>query len=418
MYIKIKGERRNLLLETEKYKHLVKISHIINSTTKMDVVLTDKEGESLCKLVNHAIPSILESDDNGYKYVHEKISKKPSNSYLHYINTYGLEYITVFIQNSDAFLTIGPFISSMSIVDRLKNIISRNRLPIGERNQLEQFYQSLPVLSELEYKHLGELLVNMCHHEFIHAQYVSTVSPKPLLDQNRLKEHAEITKDAIERRYKMEKKLLDAISKGDKEKANHIIHQASAINEFSDRIPESPLRSVKNIAFSLNTLGRFAAERGGVQPVYLHNVSERFAILIEKTTNIPGLNKLVTLMINEYCDLVNTFSSGRYSRIVKMAIDYIMLHLGQHLTLQQIAAEIHVNPSYLSRKFKEETEMTVTEFINYKRVEEAKLYLQRENITITEVAFLVGFNDLNYFSKVFKKFTSMTPSQYVHLKNK
>ena len=166
------------------------------------------------------------------------------------------------------------------------------------------------------------------------------------------------------------------------------------------------------MAFVLNTLYRIAAERGGVHPVYLHNISERFAILIERTTNIPNLDKLILLMTNEYCDLVNTFATGHYSPIVKKTVDYILLNLGNSLTQSQIAEEIHVNPSYLSRKFKEETGMNITEFINQKRVEEAKLYLQRGNISITDIAFLVGFNDLNYFSKVFKKLTSVTPSQY------
>ena len=87
------------------------------------------------------------------------------------------------------------------------------------------------------------------------------------------------------------------------------------------------------------------------------------------------------------------------------------------LTLKNIAATLNVNPSHLSRKFKSETNMNMMDYINQKRIEEAKLYLERDNISITEIAFLVGFNDLNYFSRVFKKFTSQTPSQYIKSKN-
>ncbi len=61
--------------------------------------------------------------------------------------------------------------------------------------------------------------------------------------------------------------------------------------------------------------------------------------------------------------------------------------------------------------------MNITEFINQKRIEEAKLYLKRGNFSITDIAFMVGFNDLNYFSKVFKKLTSVTPSQYAKRRN-
>ena len=75
---------------------------------------------------------------------------------------------------------VGPFISNMAVIDLIKDIISRNNLPIGERKQLEQFYQSLPVLSEPEYKNLGELLVNLCGHDYISSQQISTRIPKPL----------------------------------------------------------------------------------------------------------------------------------------------------------------------------------------------------------------------------------------------
>ena len=392
-----------------------KISQILHSITKMDTICIDQDGNNLFQLINHSIPAVLNPPNNEYTHINEVLSNKSSNDYYHYINMYGLEYLAVGIWRGLSFygsMAVGPFISSMSVIDLIKDIISKNNLPVGERKQLEQFYQSLPVLSEMEYKNLGELLVNLCGHDYIPAQQISSSTRKPILNQDTLKVSIEENKDIIESRYKDQNKLMDAMAKGDKMEVNNIINSMSGLLEFSGRIPESPIRSSKNMAFVMNTLYRIAAERGGVHPVYLHNISERFAILIERTTNIPNLDKLILLMTNEYCDLVNTFATGHYSPIVKKTVDYILLNLGNSLTQGKIAEEIHVNPSYLSRKFKEETGMNITEYINLKRVEEAKLYLKRGNITVTDIAFLVGFNDLNYFSKVFKKFTSVTPSQY------
>ncbi|QGQ48591.1 helix-turn-helix transcriptional regulator [Metabacillus sediminilitoris] len=118
-------------------------------------------------------------------------------------------------------------------------------------------------------------------------------------------------------------------------------------------------------------------------------------------------------MMNEYCDAVIKNSTRHLSPVVKKAVDYIHLHLDHSLSLNEIAAILHVNSSHLSRKFKQDMNMTIIDYINQRRVEEAKLYLQRGNISITEIAFMVGFNDLNYFTRVFKKFTSFTPSQYM-----
>ena len=210
---------------------------------------------------------------------------------------------------------------------------------------------------------------------------------------------------------------MNAISKGNKDQALALFTtDAKSIFNFSNRVPESPIRSAKNMILVLNTLCRLAAEKGGVHPLYIDNISERFAILIERSPNLPHLQKLSGLMVNEYCDIVSVYSTSPYSQIVKKAVDYIHLNLGSSLSLAKIADEIHVNASYLSRKFKSETKMSMIDYINQKRVEEAKLYLQRGNMSITDIAFIVGFNDLNYFSRVFKKFTSLTPSQYMKRK--
>ena len=388
---------------------------MLYSITKMDTMCLDQNRNILFQLIDHSVPSVLAHHDDEYSHIHEVLCHQSTNHYYHFINTYGLEYIAVGIWRGPTFcgsMRVGPFISNMAVIDLIKDIISRNHLPIGERKQLEQFYQSLPVLSEPEYKNLGELLVHVCAHDYISSQQISTSTPKPLLNQDTLKVSIEENKDIIENRYKTQNRLMDAVAKGDKSEVNNILHSTTDILDFSDRIPESPIRSAKNMAIVINTLYRIAAERSGVHPVYLHNISERFAILIERTTTLPNLKKITVLMTNEYCDLVNTFATGDYSPIIKRTIDFILLNLGSTLTLTKIAHEIHVNPSHLSRKFKEETGMNITEFINSKRVEEAKLYLQRGHISITDVAFLVGFNDLNYFSKVFKKYTSLTPSQF------
>ena len=392
-----------------------KISQILHTITKMDTIFIGPKGNTLYQLMNHSIPSVLDHPDNDYAHINKVLCHQSSNDYYHYINTYGLEYMTVGIWRGPSFcgsMAVGPFISSMSVIDLIKDIISTNNLPIGERKQLEQFYQSLHVLSELEYKNLGELLVNLCGHDYIPSQQISTRTPKPSINPDQLRVSIEENKDIIESRYQTQNRLMDAIAKGDKAEAINILDSTLGILEFSDRTPESPIRSAKNMTIVLNTLYRMAAERGGVHPVYLHNISERFAISIERSTTLPNLKKLNVLMTDEYCDLVNTFATGRYSPIVKKTVDYILLNLGSSLLLSTIADEIHVSPSHLSRKFKEETGMNLTEFINQKRVEEAKLYLQREHISITDIAFLVGFNDLNYFSKVFKKYTLLTPSQY------
>jgi two-component system response regulator YesN len=397
-----------------------KVCHILNAVTRLDVRLINFEGTPIFQIADHYLPSVLQGVENEYQTINETLVNSYTNSCYHYLNSYGLEYIAAGIWKNDSyhgFILIGPFISSTSVIEFLSDIITRNGLPVSQRQQLAGFYKSLSVITSNEYESIGSLLVNMCQHKFTETQLIKTGIVIPPINKEQLKENLDESKQIIEGRYEEEKKLMDAIARGDKEAIGQLLQGSFDILDFSNRIPESPIRSAKNISLVLNTLCRIAAERGNLHPLYIHNISEKFAILIERTPNLNQLKNLMTIMANEYCDLVKAYSTKNYSPIVKKAVDYINYNLENQLTLNRIAATLHVNPSVLSRKFKEDTSMNMMDYINHKRVDEAKYYLQRGNISITDVAFMVGFNDLNYFTRVFKKITSFTPSQYVKNQN-
>lgn len=409
-----------MMIEIFEINDFDKICHILNTITKIDIRLIDQDGNAILQIVNHYPPSVLQSIDKEYQAINGTLSNNQSNSYYHYVNSYGLEYVTSGIWNKRCFfgcIVIGPFISSTTVMEFVSDIITRNNLPVSQRQQLEGFYKSLPVITSNEYVSIGELLVDMCRNKHVPSQVIKTNIIMPTINKERLKDSLLESKQIIEMRYENEKELMNAIAKGDKEQVSHLSKVSTDILDFSNRIPESPIRSAKNITLVLNTLCRIAAERGHLHPVYIHNISEKFAILIERVPNLNQLKNLCTIMINEYCDLVKAFSTKNYSPIVKKAVDYIHFNLEDPLTLNDIAAAINVNPSYLSRKFKEDTKTNIIDYINHKRVDEAKLYLQRGNVSVTEIAFLVGFNDLNYFTRVFKKITTLTPSQYMKEKN-
>lgn len=396
---------------------LIRIVHMLHSVTKIDIHLYDENGSLKFQLMHHSIPIVLNQLVTEHvTHIHEVLRKNESKHYYRFTDPYGLDYMAAGVWNKTVFegsIIIGPMISSLSVIDWIQDIIAKNNLPAETRRPLEQFYQSLPITNDAERKDIGELLVHLCMHRLIHAEPITAETTPPPLKAKLQKFVLEENAHLIEKRYEHQNILMDAIMKGDQAKANQELNlMLNELASFSNRVPGNPMRASKNIGFVLNTMCRIAAERSGVHPVYLHNLSERFAIQIERTTNLPNFTNLAISMINEYCQLVASVSSGQYSHVVKKAMDYILLNLGSHLTLQLVAGHIHVNPSHLSRKFKEETSETITEFINRKRVEEAKLYLRRSKISVTDVAFMVGFNDMNYFSKVFKKYTSMTPSQF------
>ena len=93
-------------------------------------------------------------------------------------------------------------------------------------------------------------------------------------------------------------------------------------------------------------------------------------------------------------------------------VTYIELNLMERLSLSYLANMFHISHSYLSTLFKNETGKTITDYINQKRVDQACLYLRDTDLKVIDIASRVGINDLNYFTKIFKKYKKMTPSHY------
>lgn len=90
---------------------------------------------------------------------------------------------------------------------------------------------------------------------------------------------------------------------------------------------------------------------------------------------------------------------------------YIAEHYTDKLTLTKIAREIHANGSYLSRLYKTKTGQNLFDVINKMKLEKAKEYMSQGK-RIYEIAQMVGFDDVSYFSRVFKKHEGCSPREY------
>ncbi len=97
---------------------------------------------------------------------------------------------------------------------------------------------------------------------------------------------------------------------------------------------------------------------------------------------------------------------------VAKAICYIENHLDQLITLDDLASECAMSKYYFARTFKATTGQTFKTYQNHRRIEKAKKMLRSGKVRVTDACFEVGFNDLSYFNRVFRKFEGMSPSAY------
>ena len=91
---------------------------------------------------------------------------------------------------------------------------------------------------------------------------------------------------------------------------------------------------------------------------------------------------------------------------------YIDLHFKEALTLEQLADEGHMNKYYLSHAFKREYGISPINYMISKRIEESKYLLAETDLSLSQIAQLLGFSSLSYFSQVFHRSQEISPKEY------
>ncbi|MCP1109555.1 response regulator transcription factor [Ohessyouella blattaphilus] len=116
------------------------------------------------------------------------------------------------------------------------------------------------------------------------------------------------------------------------------------------------------------------------------------------------------------CSVIASFlaDKGTGNHLVEKVNNIIASYYQEKLSLKDISQKLFVNSSYLSRIYKKDTGITVTDAINIYRIEKAKLIMKEGGYKIYEVGKLVGFDDPSYFTHVFLKYEGKNPSDYMN----
>lgn len=101
------------------------------------------------------------------------------------------------------------------------------------------------------------------------------------------------------------------------------------------------------------------------------------------------------------------------SKQVKSAIQYIIDNYAEKIKIEDVANNLAVSPSYLSRRFKEETHHTFHDFFNKYRIQKSIELLKEGDYKVYEISYMVGFNDYKHYATVFKKYTKLSPKEFL-----
>ena len=211
--------------------------------------------------------------------------------------------------------------------------------------------------------------------------------------------------------YGQEQLMLRMIRQGDMVSLKAWIDRAPAIRPGS--MAPNQLRQQKNTFVTTATIVSRAAIEGGVPVEEAFQLSDAY---IRKAELLPDPDRIMNLqyhMVLDFCDRVRILQGGGHpSPLVLKVHAYILQHLSEPVTTEDIADALFMSRSYVSRCFRKEAGVTLQQYIRDKKIEEAKRLLLYTDKPVTSISVYLGYSSPGHFSRVFRESTGKTPMEY------
>lgn len=349
-------------------------------------------------------------------YVNDWFGSLSQSAVYHLTDLFQCHYTFFFLPDSGQYCIIGPLLFEEISGEAFEALFQKLSLPEAVWKPLKNYYHNVAFVPHQSF-----------YETFIQSAAALMTGQKPLQvfhqqipvldlwaeDQNfhfHVSEHPLADFRHIELRYKTENIIFEAVSCGNESAA------LEAFGKIADTLPvrrlSNQLRDSKDFCISFDCILQKAAESAGVHPIYISEFSDKNICQIERLSSSDQCKQFNRTMITGYCNMVRQYNLKTFSLPIRKAITYINMEPDADLSLKALAARLGLNPNYLSTLFTKELGVSLTEYVNRCRVKHAKHLLLSTDLPIKKIAQLCGFTDIHYFTRMFKRFTPLTPKKY------
>ncbi|PWT28351.1 hypothetical protein CPT75_15090 [Butyrivibrio fibrisolvens] len=311
---------------------------------------------------------------------------------------------------------IGPYVKEKYSELKTETMLAKNDKSSSKSLAFKLYYTAFPIV----YTEQITSVVNKCIISFSPAEseysyrrltgFIQDVS-----EEDDRTELSEKNYSEIYRRYDQEKQFLSMIRNGDTKNILSAFEKMSSPEVLSVFSKESLNYYASGYGLAiLKALSRKAAEESGLSVITIDEITQKYTQLSSATNNADLQTRYQIDMIVELTKAVHNhrLSLDKYSLSIQRVLEYISLHLGDHISNENLSANANMSISHLAKVFKKETGVTMTEYIALLRCKKAANLLKKTNLPIQEISSYVGYSDNNYFVKVFRKNYGMTPTEF------
>ena len=394
-----------------------------NQCMNIPIQVLDEEGQILqargetttfCSLFKKKLPP----DDTCAK-VHadaSKIAMDLGEPYIFACHA-NLNHIVIPLLNQNALfgsILAGPFLMDDADSILIEDISRRYSFSTYELLELYDESKSLQVIPPAKVTHLSKMMYYMFAGLISDSRQQLIINRNKLHQQSRINESIQMYKtsgasSSDNYPYDKERMLISKLKTGDIQEAKALLNDLLGYVFFSQG---SNLEIVKSRALELCSLLSRAAIEGGATSDSILKVNNQLLTVIPTINNMDDLCYKLQEAIDAFTDCMFEHVPTKNSEVIKKAVQYISKNYANNLTLELVANQVHLNPTYFSTLFKQSTGSSFKEYLNMVRVEESKRLLSNTDYSLIDIAVATGFEDQSYFTKVFKKYTGLTPKQF------
>ena len=179
------------------------------------------------------------------------------------------------------------------------------------------------------------------------------------------------------------------------------------------RLSNDDLTNLKyHLVITIAFITRYCIE-GGVEMETAYNLSDVYIMRLDKCTREEEIHAIHNEIVEDYTSRMHAIiKKGLFSKPILICLDMIYENLHYKITLKDLSDRAGLTPQYLSKIFHKEVGVTVSQYINQKRIEAAENLLKFSDYSCIEISNYLCFSSESYFIQVFKAHTKLTPKEY------